>query len=79
MTGDELYAIYLSSFPEGANPVFRDPGECAECKREERENLPRGSILVESDIHQARIEMSQRDEKIAEQKKRKKIKHDKAS
>ncbi len=35
-TGDEIYNIYLNSFPSGTNPVFRDPAStthnCNNCK-----------------------------------------------
>lgn len=36
ITGDEIYNKYLESFPEGSNPVFRDPSSsthnCNNCK-----------------------------------------------
>ncbi len=36
VTGDEIYEIYLGSFPAGSNPVFRDPASsthnCNNCK-----------------------------------------------
>lgn len=36
ITGDEIYTLYLQSFPAGTNPVFRDPAStthnCNNCK-----------------------------------------------
>lgn len=36
ITGDEVYQLYLTSFPNGSNPVFRDPASsthnCNNCK-----------------------------------------------
>lgn len=36
ITGDEIYDLYLQSFPDGADPVFRDPNStehsCNNCK-----------------------------------------------
>lgn len=36
ITGDEIYNLYLQSFPKGSNPVFRDPASskhnCNNCK-----------------------------------------------